>query len=694
MSKRRRTLAATVLLAGLAAALLSSFLQRNLTTAPPAQGQERPNRRDPAPAAGALAPPHPLDPLRPEEMKAAVQVLKDEHRLPEGALFPLLVVKEPPKDQVLTWRPGMPVLRHAFAVVLDRVGNTTFESVIDLEAKKTVSWKAIPGAQPSVLFEESALAARLVRADARWQKAMRDRGYKDADLDRMQLDAWAYGALSKPGRPSERRLRVATYYRGDASHGYGRPIEGVVAVVNLNRGTVDEVVDRRPAVPAPEDAGDFLHGVERKERARPGPARYPFEVRDHELHWRRWSFRYALHPREGLVLYAVRYKDEQKGGEWRSVLYRASVAELVIPYAEPDETWEWRSAFDEGEYGLGKMASRLWRGHEVPDNAALLSALLADDHGEPTLKKDETIAVYEQDGGILWNHTTDFGELRAAARRARQLVVHNIFTVDNYDYGIKWLFGEDGTIEFQAELTGILLAKAVADARCPVCEQQPDAEGRLTSSGSDRYGELVSKNLVAVNHQHFFSVRLDLDVDGPKNSVQELNVRSAAAGEAAPANVFVLERRLLRTELEAQRDLNLQTHRAWKVINPNVRTALGHFPGYRLEPGPNTVPHAHPTSAVRRRGGFLDHHLWVTPHRPREFYPAGDYPNQASGGDGLPRWTGANRPLVNDDVVVWYTLGLTHVPRPEEWPVMPVARAGFRLVPDGFFVRNPVLDLP
>ena len=43
---------------------------------------------------------------------------------------------------------------------------------------------------------------------------------------------------------------------------------------------------------------------------------------------------------------------------------------------------------------------------------------------------------------------------------------------------------------------------------------------------------------------------------------------------------------------------------------------------------------------------------------------------------------------------IWYTLGSHHPPRPEDWPVMPVAYAGFLLQPVGFFPANPALDVP
>ena len=45
-------------------------------------------------------------------------------------------------------------------------------------------------------------------------------------------------------------------------------------------------------------------------------------------------------------------------------------------------------------------------------------------------------------------------------------------------------------------------------------------------------------------------------------------------------------------------------------------------------------------------------------------------------------------------MVLWYTMGVTHIPRPEEWPVMPVTHVGFKMIPGGFFTRNPALDVP
>ena len=139
---------------------------------------------------------------------------------------------------------------------------------------------------------------------------------------------------------------------------------------------------------------------------------------------------------------------------------------------------------------------------------------------------------------------------------------------------------------------------------------------------------------------------------------------------------------------------SLHTARYWKVFNNTSHNAFGKAAAYRLAPGTNALPFLHPDSSVAKRAGFMFKHFWATPFAADEKYPAGWYPNQSAGGDGLPAWTEADRSLENTDVVVWYTLNFHHLPRPEDWPVQPVVYANFHWHPDGFFDENPALDVP
>jgi primary-amine oxidase len=385
-----------------------------------------------------------------------------------------------------------------------------------------------------------------------------------------------------------------------------------------------------------------------------------------EVRWQKWRFRYALHPREGLVLYTVGYED---GGRVRSVMYRGSLSEMMVPYGDPSGGWFFRNSFDAGELGLGVNASALTPGLDCPQNCTVFDAVMANAEGHPvTLPR--AVALYERDGGIAWKHEDE-------ARRARDLVLSFVSTVGNYDYGFDWIFHQNGTLEMRVALTGVMAAKAVADG------------------SHDDYSHMVAKNLAAPHHQHFFNFRLDLDVDATTpNRVTEMNSEPVPPGAANPfGGAFQMIETELRTESEGQRKVELTSSRKWIVSNPASRNPLGHAAGYALVPGENAVPMSQPDSWVRRRAGFLNSHLWVTPYDAGEMYAGGDYPNQSRGGDGLPKWSANNRSIRNQDVVVWYTMGITHNPRPEDWPVMPVHAAGFQLVPWGFFGRNPAMDL-
>jgi primary-amine oxidase len=623
---------------------------------------------------------HPLDPLTAEEIKAAARVLSASAQFPQGAQFSTIVLKEPPKSEVLGYGTGAPASRQAFSIILDRRRNRTFEVVVDLKTERVTSWNEVKGVQPLVLTGEYELLSRIVKADARWQAAMRRRGIND--FDKVQIDGWAVGQVAA-AHQRMRLLRALSYFKGDQINFYGRPIEGVVVLVNMNTEQVVEVLDTGivPLAPPSQELDEKSTG--KREAPKPLVISQPdgtsFEIKGQEIRWQKWRFRYTMHPREGLVLHTVGYEDE---GRLRPILYRAALSEMVVPYGDTDQNWRWRSAFDVGEYSVGRLASSIEPKQDAPENATLIDATFAGDDGQPYELK-RAVGIYERDGGLLWKHFESYSG-QNESRRARQLVVFFIATIGNYDYAINWIFHQDGVLEVDAALSGIMLPKGVR-------------ETKATGHGAAAFksGHLVSANVVAPHHQHFFNFRLDFDVDGPNNSVHEMNTRALPAGRANPSlNGMMMEETLLRNEREAQRQMNMQSARTWVVVNPSRRNALGHNTSYIIVPGANSLPYVAMTSQVRQRAGFINNHFWATRYHADEMNAAGVYPNQSLGGEGLPRWTANNEPLVNQDVVVWYTLGITHIPRPEEWPVMPVTHVGFKLIPGGFFARNPALDVP
>jgi primary-amine oxidase len=630
------------------------------------------------------APLHPLDPLSAGELAAAVETLEAEGKLSEGMLFPILVLNEPPKEDVLELQPGAEIERAAFGVLLDRANNKTFETVVDVVHKKVVSWTEVPGVQPGVLIEEFDSPKEFVAADPRWQAALEKRGIED--FENVQIDTWAAGVLSKDERASGLRLlRVLAYYRGPGgTNPYFRPIEGLVATVDIANKKVLEVVDTG-VVPWVKESGDLDPRSIGKQREAPKPLVIDqpegpsFVIEGHQIRWQKWRFRVGMHPREGAVIYDVRYDD---AGRERRILYRAALCEMVVPYGDIDRNWTWRNAFDLGEYGVGRLADSLKAGLDVPANSAFIDATFADDFGKAYVQP-KTIAVYERDVGILWKHY-DFDAEHDETRRERELVVQFVATVGNYDYGVQWIFTQSAVIQVQAELTGIMLPKGVAEAK---------SDGK-SGTGPERFGRMVHPNVVAPNHQHFFNFRLDLDVDGTKNSFAILDNHAAEAKDNPMLNAFSFQETRPETEKAARSHMNMETHRSWRIFNPDEITSLGHPTAYVLMGGHNSHPYLSPDSEVRKRAGFIDHHVWVTKYKPNEMNAGGYYPNQSDEAAGLPLWTDDDESIVGQDLVLWYTFGVTHNPRPEEWPVMSAHRTSFMLMPDGFFTENPALDVP
>jgi len=628
----------------------------------------------------AAAATHPLDPLDEGEIAGVVKILQAAPNFPRIALFSTIQLNELPKKEVLNFKAGAAFRREAFAIVLDREKNKTYEAIIDLRAGKIVSWKEITGVQPLIFYSEYDTLQQIVKADARWQAAMRKRGF--TDFDKVAVDGWAVGQVDP--RFTGRLMRGLSYLKGDSANYYGRPIEGVVAIVNMNTHKVVEVTDTG-VVPVSKTSQDFDEESIGRLRETPKPLLITqpegtsYQLKGQEISWQKWRFRYTMHPREGLVLHLVNYDDD---GRDRPILYRASLSEMVVPYGDPDPNWRWRAAFDVGEYSVGRLASPLEPKLDAPENAQLIDATFADDFGKPyTLER--AVAIYERDGGILWKHF-DTVSGKNETRRARELVMFFVATIGNYDYAVNYVFKQDGSLEVDLALSGIMLAKGVKEKRAD----------KNHSRMLETSGHLVAENIVAPHHQHFFNFRLDFDVDGPRNSVTEMNTSAMPAGINNPnLNAFVMRERIFKTETEGQRKMDMQAARVWTVTNFSTENSLGHHPSYILVPGANALPYIAPESLVRKRAQFINNHFWATRYDPQELYAAGVYPNQSRGGAGLPQFIANNESIENQDLVVWYTLGITHIPRPEEWPVMPVTHVGFKLIPGGFFNRNPALDV-
>ena len=631
---------------------------------------------------------HPLDPLSAEEIEAASALLRRERQLADSARFVYVTLKEPDKQAVLAHRPGDPIDREAFVVIRERARRTSYEAVVSVTAGEVRAWRERADIQPPIMFEEFLTAEEAVRNDSRWQEAMRRRGI--TDFENVMIDPWSLGYNGPDDAATRGRfIRPLTWVRrgGPDDNGYARPVEGLVVRFDLDRMEVVDVEDHG-IVPLPPKSGNydpegitdpdnvphFAEGLRADQKAleitQPeGPS---FQVDGWEVRWQKWRFRIGFTPREGLVLYTIGYED---GGRLRPIVYRASLAEMFIPYADVAPTHYRKNVFDMGEYGVGMLANSLELGCDCLGEIRYFDAVVNDNDGKPMEIKN-AICMHEEDYGLLWKHT-DFRTMKAQVRRSRRLVVSTIATVGNYEYGYFWYLYQDGTIQYEIKMSGVASTGALPEGERP------------------RHGALMAPGLYGPHHQHFFCVRLDMTIDGERNSVYECDSEAVPPGPGNPyGNAWVVKPTLLARESEAQRNIDPLAGRFWKIANPSRLNGVGEPVAYKLQPGDNVLPFYQPDAHGLRRAGFTKHHLWVTAYDQSQLFPAGDYPNQHPGGDGLPAYTAADRPLENADVVVWYTFGAHHIVRPEDWPVMPATYIGFHLRPIGFFDGNPGLDVP
>ena len=629
------------------------------------------------------APPslHPLSPLNGDEIKAARQIVFDSGRASvanEALRFAYVGLCDPPKEVVRAVDRGEPAVvdRQLRMVLLQGPEADVVEAIVSVTRGEVLRWEAVEDVRPPLQMEEAYAAQLALQECAEWNAALDRRGITDRSL--VQVDPWPAGTFGLDHEKGRRITKCLPYLRAAADdNGYARPIEGLLAIVDMGRGEVLEVLDYG-TVPIPPTSGSYYpeHNGPLRTDLKPlvitqpeGPS---FVVEGNLVRWQKWTLRIGMDPLEGLVLSTIGYED---GGRVRPIVYRASVSEMVVPYGHPSPMHHWKSAFDAGEWGLGRMANSLTLGCDCLGEIHYFDDVFADERGKPRTKHN-AICMHEEDYSILWKHL-DMMSGRSEVRRSRRLVISSIATVGNYEYGFYWYFYLDGTMQLEVKLTGIMSTMAV--------------------DGDDpgEHARMVAPGLAAPLHQHLFNVRLDVEVDGADNAVFEVDAVPAPPGEGNPVgSAFGTAATLLDTELVARRDVDPTRSRSWRIANRSRRNGVGQPTAYKLVPGSTPTLLAGPESSIGRRAAFAAHNLWVTPFHPDERRAAGDYPNQHAGGAGLPAWTARDRSVVDTDIVLWHSFGVTHVPRPEDWPVMPVESTGFTLMPFGFFDANPALDVP
>jgi len=635
---------------------------------------------------------HPLDPLLADEITLTTEILTEARDLGDEFTFHSYSQIEPSKEELEEWDGGA-VEREVLAVLRDKSAGETHEATVSLADREVLSWEHVEGAQPNIPGKEVMGAEEAVKQSEEYREAAGKRGVENFDL--VIVDPWPVNAsefLPEDVDDDRRLARGLTWVaESEEDNAYAHPIEGIHVFVDLDDMEVVKVVDNGivdEENPLPSEDANYKPDLieTRDDRTHldvvqpDGPS---WEIDGREVEWLGWKFRVGWNDREGLVLHDIRFDD---GDGYRKVLHRASVSAMAVPYGDVDPNHNWKNAFDIGEFNVGRMVNQLHEGCDCLGVMHYFDATLNNADGEAT-HIPNAVCMHEEDDGLLWKHTEWRKGDSTEVRRRRRLVVSQIATVYNYDYAFYWYLYPDGTIEPELRLTGV-----DSNGMVPLDADADDTDG---------FYELVAPQLKTSLHQHHFNFRLDFDIDGQDNSVYEVHNEAVdetawnhAESDNPGGNGWYMDETLLETEQKACMDIDPLNDRYWKITNPNEEGPYGYEPGFAIHPSSNVASKMQSGSPSQRRAGFIENNFWVTPYSEDEMYADGDYPNQNDSVHGLREWAKQDRDIVNEDLVAWYTLGVNHRTRPEDWPVLPVEVASFEIKPEGFTDENPAIDLP
>lgn len=615
-----------------------------------------------------------------------------------GIIFNRISLTEPDKTHARSWEAGNSSPRSADVVY--RSKKTTFLVRYDLATASLSKPQEIASGQPILVTKELLGAIDVVNQRPEVIAALEQRGITGSDgLCLPRTVGRFFADLANP--INDRLMRFDCFnIRGQSGLGllpttsaFARPVEGFSLLFDIEELKLIELTDSFEDSAKPPTDFEVIEFHESALDTRPAlkpivmaqPEGRNFSVTGSQINWQDWQFHLRFDPRQGTILNNIGVVSDEG---FRPVAYEIAMSEMFVPYQDPDTHWFYRAYFDMGEYGFGNLATEL-KGNDCPPTAVYQDVVLHTASGE-AFTAENRVCIFEFDPGYpSWRHYESLYEdvpiiVKHNSRRATNLVVRMAAVIGNYDYFQDYIFQQDGRIRIRLISTGIDATKGVFSASL----DDPRAAAETQT------GTLIAPYRVGINHDHFFSYRIDMDVDGADNNfVRQQLVASQQPTDAPRQGIWMVQQEHVLTEQQAQTTMKVDKPALLTFTSSSSRNEMGYPTSYQLI-FPNTRPLVTLDDVIYQRAGFLKNNLWVTRYKPNEIFSAGFAVNQSDVGMGLPQYAADDEAIENTDLVAWPMIGFHHVPMAEDWPVMPSKVDEITLKPRNFFNRNPALDVP
>ncbi|KAF2146772.1 uncharacterized protein K452DRAFT_323862 [Aplosporella prunicola CBS 121167] len=397
----------------------------------------------------------------------------------------------------------------------------------------------------------------------------------------------------------------------------------------------------------------------------PGGSRYAVDKEQKYVKWMDFEFYIAFTRDTGMRIYDIKYKGER-------IIYELGLEEALAHYAGNDPIQSGTSYLD-SFYGFGPFSFELVAGYDCPSYATYLDSSFYT--VETTHIHINSICMFEQDAGYpIQRHSTS---TYVSVTKNIFFTIRNISTVGNYDYMFSYSFYMDGSIHVEVRASGYI-------------------QSAYWAHNGD-YGYQIHDALSGSMHDHVLNYKVDFDVLGTANTMTTTTMvpvsESYPWSKGKARNTMKLQRNQIKTEDESKLLWGDNGATQFTVVNLDKPNAFGEHKGFRVLPSRGT---AHLTvkdsSNLANAANWATHDLFVTRRKDTEPRAAHPYNSQDVNNpvvDFNEFFDGES--LVQEDIVVWFNLGMHHIPHTGDLPntVFTTAHSGLQIMPLNYLSGDP-----